>query len=88
MKFEVGDLVTLSKAFGSSNKHTAGQCKLGIVLSQEQFDDETLYKVHWWPFDQAFYFLDSDLRLVSRIFLQKTDDFGIILNDIEDFEEE
>lgn len=87
MKFKVGDLVTLSDKCTASKKHTANQCKMGIILSQEEFKEELLYKVHWWSFNQTFYFVHSDLRLISRICVQKTGKFGTILNDIDDFEE-
>lgn len=87
MKFQAGDLVTLSSKCSFDNKHTAIQCKMGIVLSCEEFDNEILYKVHWWPFNQTFYFVHTDLRLVSRIFMQKNDKFGIIINDDEDLDE-
>ena len=77
----------MSSKCSFDNKHTAIQCKMGIVLSCEEFDNEILYKVHWWPFNQTFYFVHTDLRLVSRIFMQKNDKFGIIINDDEDLDE-
>ena len=87
MKFKAGDLVTLSSIYSFEHKHTANQCKMGMVLSCEEFDNEILYKVHWWPFNQTFYFIHSDLILISRIFVQKNDTFGIIRNDNEDIDE-
>ena len=69
MDFKIGDLVTLKDLSEQDRKHTARQCKLGVILAYEKLNNVILYKVHWWPFNQPFYFEGSELELASRIFL-------------------
>ena len=69
MDFKIGDLVTLKDSSKENRKHTARQCKLGVILAYERLNGILLYKVHWWPFNQPFYFEGGDLEIASRVFL-------------------
>tara|TARA_R100000005_G_C5001317_1_gene208470 strand:- start:3272 stop:3553 length:282 start_codon:yes stop_codon:yes gene_type:complete len=71
MKFKIGDLVTLKDVSRENRKHTARQCKLGVILAYEKLNETLLYKVHWWPFNQPFYFEGHDLEIASRVFLHE-----------------
>jgi|TARA_R100001126_G_C4766671_1_gene120383 hypothetical protein len=67
MKFKIGDLVRPTKDHNQIKKHTARQCKIGIIVSWDKFQGSLLYKIHWWPFTNYFYFPDEALELVSRV---------------------
>ena len=67
MEFKIGDLVRPSKEHNRLKKHTARQCKIGIIVSIDEFQGDTLYKIHWWPFASYFYFPSETLELVSRV---------------------
>ena len=76
MDFKLGDLVTLKDSSKENRKHTARQCKLGVILAYERLNGILLYKVHWWPFNQPFYFEGGDLEIASRVFLHHPIPFG------------
>lgn len=67
MKFKIGDLVRPNKEHNTIKKHTARQCKIGIVVSWDKFQGSLLYKIHWWPYTNYFYFPPESLELVSRV---------------------
>jgi hypothetical protein len=67
MKFKIGDLVRPNKEHSNIKKHTARQCKIGIIVSYDSFDGSLLYKIHWWPYSNYFYFPSESLELVSRV---------------------
>ena len=69
MDFKIGDLVTLKDSSKENRKHTARQCRLGVILAYERLNGILLYKVHLWPFNQPFYFEGGDLEIASRVFL-------------------
>ena len=67
MRFKIGDLVRPNKEHNKIKKHTARQCKIGIVVSYDSFQGSLLYKIHWWPYGNYFYFPSESLDLVSRV---------------------
>jgi len=73
MDFKIGDLVKPTKNYISTKKHTGRQCKIGIVISYDNFEGNLLYKIFWWPFGSYFYFPSDSLELVSRVKLQESE---------------
>jgi len=67
MKYKIGDLVRPNKEHSNIKKHTARQCKIGIIVSWDSFQGDVLYKVYWWPYSNYFYFPVESLELVSRV---------------------
>ena len=70
MDFKIGDLVKPTKSYISTKKHTGRQCKIGIIISYDKFEDSLLYKIFWSPFGSYFFFPAESLDLVSRVELQ------------------
>tara|TARA_R110000824_G_scaffold27426_14_gene93283 strand:- start:8690 stop:8947 length:258 start_codon:yes stop_codon:yes gene_type:complete len=73
MDFKIGDLVKPTKDYADVKKHTARQCKIGIIISYDKFQGNLLYKVYWWPYNSYFYFPEESLSLVSRVDLQDSE---------------
>ncbi len=73
MDFKIGDLVKPTKNYISTKKHTGRQCKIGIVISYDNFEGNLLYKIFWWPFGSYFYFPLESLELVSRVELDESE---------------
>lgn len=67
MKFKIGDLVKPARDYQKKQKHTARQCKVGIIISFDKHAKDLLYKIYWWPYNNYFYFLAESLELVSRV---------------------
>tara|TARA_R110000796_G_scaffold16881_6_gene52349 strand:- start:24 stop:275 length:252 start_codon:yes stop_codon:yes gene_type:complete len=67
MELKVGDLVKPSKEHNKLKKHTSRQCKIGIVVSIDEFQGSILYKIYWWPYSNYFYFPMETLELISRV---------------------
>jgi|TARA_B100000287_G_C20631492_1_gene779995 hypothetical protein len=70
--FKIGDLVKPTAQYCRERKHTASQCKLGVVIgfrgeaSIATANVPFLYKVYWWPHNTHFFFPSQSLELVSR----------------------
>jgi len=73
MDFKIGDLVKLVGGYSKTKKHTSRQCKIGIIISFDKFDENILYKVFWWPHKGYFFFPNESLELISRVNLQDSD---------------
>ena len=65
--FKIGDLVKPTPAYERERKHTASQCKLGVIIAWNgRGPGGDLYKVYWWPHNTYFFFPPESLELVSR----------------------
>ena len=65
--FKIGDLVKPTPVYEKERKHTASQCKLGVIIGWNgRSPGSDLYKVYWWPHNTHFFFPPESLQLVSR----------------------
>ena len=73
MDYKIGDLVKPTRDYSKTKKHTSRQCKIGMIISYDRFEEQLLYKIFWWPYGGYFFFPSDSLELVSRVKLEDSE---------------
>ena len=65
-KFNIGDLVRLSKQYLKGAPVRKTKCRYGIIISYHKSNNEIMYKTYWLPFNKSLIRRTADLELISR----------------------
>ena len=65
-KFNIGDLVQLSKQYLKGAPVRKTKCRYGIIISYHKSDNEIMYKIYWLPYNKCLIRRTRELELISR----------------------